>query len=260
MEIIIQPDARTASELAARIVAGIIREKPRAVIGFPTGSTPHELYRVLVRMHREDGLDFSGVTTFNLDEYVGLPPDHPASYHAYMEARLFAHVNVSRDRIHIPDGLAADIPAYCRRYEDDIRKAGGIDVQILGIGVDGHIGFNEPSSSLGSRTRIKTLTRQTRRENAAEFGGEDRVPFHVLTMGVGTILESRMILLLAFGAKKAPIVGRAVEGPVTALVPASALQLHPRTVIILDEPAAAGLSKADYYRYVYEHKPDWQKY
>jgi len=177
-----------------------------------------------------------------------------------METHLFAHVNVSRDRVHIPDGLAADIPASCRRYEDDIRKAGGIDVQILGIGVDGHIGFNEPSSSLGSRTRIKTLTRQTRRENAAEFGGEDRVPFHVLTMGVGTILDSRMILLLAFGAKRAPIVARAIEGPVTALVPASALQLHPRTVFLLDEAAAGELSKADYYRYVYEHKPDWQKY
>lgn len=260
MEIIIQPDAITASALAARIVAGFIREKPHAVIGFPTGSTPLAFYENLIRMNREEGLDFSRTTTFNLDEFVGLSPDHPASYHAYMDRHLFNHINISRSRIHIPDGLAADIPSYCRQYEDEIRTAGGIDIQILGIGVDGHIGFNEPTSSLGSRTRIKTLTRQTRRENAPEFGSEDGVPYHVLTMGVGTILDSRMILLLAFGAKKAAVVAQAAEGPVTALVPASALQLHPQTVFILDEPASSGLSKADYYRYVYEHKPDWQNY
>ena len=260
MEIIVQPDAGTASLLAARIVAGIIRDKPHAVIGFPTGSTPIAFYANMVRLHREEGLDFSRITTFNLDEFVGLPPDHPASYHAYMDKHLFGHVNLSRDRIHIPDGTAADIPAYCRKYEDDIRTAGGIDIQILGIGLDGHIGFNEPTSSLGSRTRLKTLTRQTRQDNAAEFGGEERVPTHVLTMGVGTILDSRMILLLAFGAKKAEIVARTIEGPVAALVPASALQLHPRTVFLLDEPASARLAKVDYYRYVYDHKPDWQKY
>ncbi|MBN2207180.1 MAG: glucosamine-6-phosphate deaminase [Candidatus Aminicenantes bacterium] len=260
MEVIIQPDAAAAGLLAARMVAAVIKDKPHAVIGFPTGSTPIPFYARLVRMHREDGLDFSRITTFNLDEFVALAHDHPASYHAYMEKHLFGHVNVARDRIHIPDGTAADIPSYCRQYEDDIRTAGGIDIQILGIGPDGHIGFNEPTSSLGSRTRIKTLTLQTRRDNAAEFGGEDKVPFHVLTMGIGTILDSRMILLLAFGAKKAEIVARAVEGPITALVPASALQLHPRTVLLLDEPAAARLTKADYYRYVYEHKPDWQNY
>ncbi|MCJ7587686.1 MAG: glucosamine-6-phosphate deaminase [Candidatus Aminicenantes bacterium] len=260
MEIIIQPDSGTASALAAKIVARIIKDNPDAVIGFPTGATPLEFYRNLVRMHREEGLDFSRTTTFNLDEFVGLPPDHSGSYHVYMDKHLFGQVNVGRDRIHIPDGLAADIPASCRRYEEEIRTAGGIDVQILGIGVDGHIGFNEPTSSLGSRTRIKTLTRQTRRENAAEFGGEDNVPYHVLTMGIGTILDSRLILLLAFGAKKAPIVAQTVEGPVTALIPASALQHHPRTILILDEEAAGELAKADYYRYVYEHKPDWQKY
>jgi glucosamine-6-phosphate deaminase len=260
MEVIIQPDAEAGSLLAARIVAGIIKDKPHAVVGFPTGSTPIAFYARLIRMHREEGLDFSLVTTFNLDEFVGLPPDHPASYHAYMDKHLFRHVNVARERVHIPDGRAADIPSYCRAYEEAIRTAGGIDIQILGIGLDGHIGFNEPTSSLGCRTRIKTLTRQTRRDNAAEFGSEDEVPYHVLTMGVGTILDSRMILLLAFGAKKAEIVARTVEGPVAALVPASALQLHPRTVFLLDEAAAAGLSKIDYYRYVYEHKPDWQKY
>lgn len=260
MEVIIQPDAATASLLAARMVAAVVRDKPHAVIGFPTGSTPIPFYAHLVRMHREDGLDFSRITTFNLDEFVGLASSHPASYHAYMEKHLFGHVNASRDRIHVPDGTASDIPSYCRQYEDDIRSAGGIDVQVLGIGQDGHIGFNEPTSSLGSRTRIKTLTRQTRRDNASEFGGEDNVPDHVLTMGIGTILDSRMILLLAFGAKKAGIVARTVEGPVTALVPASALQLHPQTVLLLDEPAASALDKADYYRYVYEHKPDWQKF
>jgi len=259
MEIVIQPDAEKAGALAARIVAQVIREKPHAVIGFPTGSTPLGFYTNLVRMHKENGLDFSRITTFNLDEFVGLAPAHPGSYHAYMDRHLFAYVNVDRDRVHIPDGLASDIPSYCRRYEDDIQAAGGIDIQILGIGVDGHIGFNEPTSSLGSRTRIKTLTEQTRRENAADFGSEDRVPHHVLTMGVGTIMESRMVLLLAFGAKKAAIVAQTVEGPVTAMVPASVLQHHPRTTFILDEAAAAKLTKIEYYRYVYDHKPDWQK-
>jgi glucosamine-6-phosphate deaminase len=259
MEIIIQPDAALASRLAARIVARAVREKPAAVLGFATGRTPLLLYRELVRLHKEESLDFSAVTSFNLDEYVGLDPAHPESFHAYMGTHLFSGLNIVPRRIFIPDGLAADVPAYCRAFEDLIRAAGGIDLQILGIGTDGHLGFNEPTSSLASRTRIKTLTPETRRDNARFFGGEDKVPHHVITMGLGTIMDCRTNLLLAFGASKAKAVARTVEGPITAMVPASILQLHPQTILLLDEEAASGLQRADYYRYIYAHKPDWQK-
>ncbi|HPW17804.1 MAG TPA: glucosamine-6-phosphate deaminase [Candidatus Aminicenantes bacterium] len=260
MEIIIQPDSQQASQVAARIVARTVREKPHAVIGLATGNTPLQLYRILVEMHREQGLDFSGVTCFNLDEYLGLPQAHPSSYHSYMWAHLFSLINVAKERIHIPDGLAQDIPASCRKYEQAIRSAGGIDVQVLGIGTNGHIGFNEPSSSLQSRTRIKTLTDETRRSNAAGFGSEAAVPTHVITMGLGTIMESRLCLLLAFGKKKARAVAQTVEGPVTAMVPGSVLQMHPRAILVLDREAASELKMAEYYSWVYEHKPGWQKY
>lgn len=260
MEIIIQPDSRQASQVAARIVARLVTDKPRAVLGFATGGTPLPLYRELVRMHRESDLDFSGVTSFNLDEYVGLSPAHPSSFHSYMWAHLFSHINVPKERINIPDGLSPDIPAYCRQYEQAIRSAGGIDIQILGIGTNGHIGFNEPTSSLSSRTRIKTLTEESRRNTAAGFGGHERVPTHVITMGLGTITDSRMCLLLAFGKKKARAVARAVEGPVTAMMPGSVLQMHPRTVVVLDRDASSELEMASYYTWVYDHKPDWQKY
>jgi len=260
MEIIIQPDSHQASQIAARIVARIVREKPHAVLGFATGNTPLQLYRNLVRMHREQGLDFAGVTSFNLDEYVGIPPAHPSSFHSYMWAHLFSGINMPRERVHIPDGLTADIPAACRQYEQSIRSAGGIDVQVLGIGTNGHIGFNEPSSSLSSRTRIKTLAEETRLDAAAAFGGEESVPTHVLTMGLGTIMDSKMCLLLAFGKKKARAIALAVEGAVTAMVPASVLQMHSRAVLVVDKDAASELKMADYYAWVYEHKPDWQKY
>ena len=260
MEIIIQPDSQQASELAARIVARTVREKPHAVLGLATGNTPLQLYRNLVRMHRESGLDFGGVTSFNLDEYVGTPPAHPSSFHSYMWAHLFSEINMPKERINIPDGLTADIPAACRKYEQAIRSAGGIDIQVLGIGTNGHIGFNEPSSSLSSRTRIKTLTEETRNDAAAAFGGEESVPTHVITMGLGSIIDSKMCLLLAFGKKKAKSVALAAEGPVTAMVPGSILQMHPRTILVLDEDAASELKMADYYVWVNEHKPDWQKY
>lgn len=260
MEIIIQPDSQQASQIAARIVARTVREKPHAVLGLATGNTPLQLYRNLVRMHREQGLDFGGVTSFNLDEYVGIPPAHPSSFHSYMWAHLFSGINMPRERVHIPDGMTSDIPASCRQYEQAIRSAGGIDVQVLGIGTNGHIGFNEPSSSLSSRTRIKTLTEETRLDAAAAFGGEESVPTHVLTMGLGTIMDSKMCLLLAFGKKKARAVALASEGPITAMVPGSILQMHPRAVLVLDKDAASELKMADYYTWVHDHKPDWQKY
>ena len=256
MEIIIQPTLEAAGQIAARIVARLLREKPDAVLGLATGSTALAVYRELVAMK----LDWSRVTTFNLDEYVGLPAEHPQSYHAFMREKLFRHVNIARTNVHIPDGMTRDIPAFCAQYETEIEAAGGIDLQVLGIGTDGHIGFNEPSSSLASRTRIKTLTRETRRDNARFFGSEEAVPHHVITMGIGTIMEARQVLLLAFGATKAKAVAEAVEGPVTAMNPASILQMHPVAKCVFDEPAAGSLKKAEYYRWVYENKPKWQRF
>jgi glucosamine-6-phosphate deaminase len=255
MEIIIQSTPQAATEIAARLMAKLIGKKPGAVIGLATGSTPELLYRSLINLH----LDWSRVTTFNLDEYIGIPREHPQSYHSFMQQQLFRHVNIRPESVHIPDGMAADIPAACQSYESQISAAGGIDLQLLGIGTDGHIGFNELTSSLASRTRIKTLTPQTRRDNARFFGNEDQVPQHVITMGIGTILEARHCLLLAFGAKKARAIAGAVEGPVTAMNPASALQLHPHVTLCLDEAAATELRMTEYYRWVYDQKPDWQK-
>lgn len=260
MEVIIQADAHAASVVAARLISHLLREKPNAVLGFATGNTPILMYQELVRKFREGHIDFSRVTTFNLDEYVGLPPEHPASYRSFMFRHFFDHVNVARDRIHLPDGMAHDIPAHCEEYEARIRDAGGIDLQILGIGTQGHIGFNEPTSSLGSRTRIKTLTPRTRRDNAFLFGGEDKVPKHVITMGIGTIMEAKQCVLLAFSKGKAQAIARAVEGPITAMMPASILQMHPVVKIFLDEGAASQLQNTNYYHWVYEGKPEWQRF
>jgi glucosamine-6-phosphate deaminase len=259
MEIIIQPDVPAASRIGARLIARLIRQKPDAVLGLATGRSPIPLYAELARMNREEGLDFARVRTFNLDEFIGLPPEHPASYHTFMKTHLFDHINIPPSGIHIPDGTAPDIEHTCRAYEEKIRACGGIDLQVLGVGSDGHIGFNEPTSSLASRTRIKTLTDRTRMDNAADFGRPEDVPYHVLTMGIGTIMESRACLLLAFGRKKAKAVAASAEGPITAMVPASVLQMHPRAVVLLDEEAASELTRTEYYRWVFEHKPDWQK-
>jgi glucosamine-6-phosphate deaminase len=255
MEIIIQPDAESAAEMAARIFAELIHSKPKAVLGLATGSTPLPLYRKLI----DRNLDWSGITSFNLDEYIGVGPEHPQSYHAFMHGNLFEHVNIHPANIHIPDGMSTDPEAHCREYEENIQSAGGIDLQLLGIGTDGHIGFNEPTSSLASRTRIKTLTSRTRKDNARFFGSEDAVPFHVITMGIGTILDTRKTLLLATGKNKAQAVAQAVEGPITSMNPASALQLHPSAIFCLDEEAASELTRTDYYRWVFDNKPSWQK-
>ena len=256
MEIIIQPTAEAATSVAARIIARLLQEKPNAVIGLATGSTPLLLYRELIAMQ----LDWSRVTTFNLDEYIGLPADHPQSYHRFMWDNFFSHLNIDPKNVHIPDGMAADVPRFCATYEQRIRDAGGIDVQVLGIGTDGHIGFNEPTSSLASRTRIKTLTPQTRRDNARFFANEAEVPSHCITMGIGTIMEARQTLMLAFGANKSDAIAQAVEGPITAINPASILQMHPDAVFCLDDAAAAQLARTDYYHWVYANKPDWQQH
>lgn len=256
MEIIIQPTREAATIVSARIIARLLREKPDAVLGLATGSTPLLLYRELVAMK----LDWSRVTTFNLDEYIGLPREHPQSYHTFMWENLFKQVNIARRNVHIPDGNARDVPKFCAKYEKQIRVAGGIDLQVLGIGTDGHIGFNEPTSSLASRTRIKTLTRQTIADNARFFGSPSKVPHHVITMGIGTIMEARQVLLLAFGPKKARAIAEAAEGPITAMNPASILQMHPVAKVCLDEEAASLLRHPEYYRWVYENKPGWQQF
>jgi glucosamine-6-phosphate deaminase len=260
MEIVIKPNCEAMSHCAGDFVEAWLSRKPDLVLGLATGSTPLGLYRELARRHRDSGLSFARVTTFNLDEYIGLPADHPQSYHSFMRESLFRHVDLDPRRTHLPDGNAADIAAECAAYEAAIRAAGGIDLQVLGIGHDGHIGFNEPSSSLRSRTRIKTLTEQTIRANARFFGGADKVPHHAITVGVGTIFEAQCCLLLATGTEKAAAVAAAVEGPLTAMCPASALQLHESCTLILDEAAAVGLKRRDYYRYVYDSKPAWQQW
>ncbi|HEY7194421.1 MAG TPA: glucosamine-6-phosphate deaminase [Gemmatimonadales bacterium] len=255
MEVIVQKDYAAMSKTAAHIVAELLNTKPNAVLGMATGSTPLGLYQELVRLHKKEQLDFSRVTTFNLDEYVGLNVNHPQSYHYFMHEHFFQHVNIPPHNINIPSGTTSNYPAFCQWYENRIVECGGIDLQILGIGTDGHIGFNEPTSSLSSRTRLKTLSKQTIDDNARFFERREDVPVYAITMGVGTILEARQLLLVASGKGKARAIAQTVEGPVTSMVTASALQLHRDAVVIVDEEAAAGLEMRDYYDFIYAAKP-----
>jgi len=260
VEVIIQPNDEAAASLVARIAAHDLRSNPHLVLGLATGKTMERVYRQLVRSHKEEKLDFSLCRTFNLDEYVGLFPSDPNSYRHYMDQHLFRHVNIEPRNTHLPNGLASNLDEECRRYEGLIQRFGGIDLQLLGIGRAGHIGFNEPLSSLRSRTRVKALTPLTLRQNAPWFGGEDKVPRRAITMGVGTIIEARRCLLLATGSSKAEVIAQAVEGPITSMVTASALQLHPRCTVVVDEAAAGKLKEKDYYRWIFENEPEWEDY
>lgn len=260
MEVIIQPDAGKAALLVARLIGDEVRANPRLVLGLATGRTMEPVYAEMVRMHREDGQDYSRCRTFNLDEYVGLGADHPNSYRRFMNEHLFSGINIDMRDTHLPDGLAADLDAECAHYEQQIRECGGIGLQLLGIGVAGHIGFNEPLSALLSRTRLKALSPATMKQNAGLFPRPEDMPRRGITMGVGTILESRKCVLLATGSEKAEIVARAVEGPITAMVSASALQLHPSCRVIVDEAAASRLEGRDYYRWIFENEPEWAPY
>ena len=250
MDVVICRSYEELSKAAARVVADLVTHKPNAVLGFATGSSPVGLYTELARLHREEGLDFSKVTTFNLDEYVGLPADHPQSYRRFMNEHLFNHINVPVQNTHVPSGTAASPKAFCEGYEKQIRDAGGIDLQVLGIGSDGHIAFNEPGSSLGSRTRRVTLTEQTLDDNARFFKKKSDVPRHAISMGVGTILEARKLLMVVNGESKAPALAAAIEGPITSMITASALQLHPDAVVFVDEDAASQLKMRDYYEWI----------
>jgi glucosamine-6-phosphate deaminase len=253
MLVILKRDNEEVNEQAAQLIASAIKKKPALTLGLATGKTMLGLYRHLARLHQAGSLDLSHVVTFNLDEYLGLPASHPQSYHHFMHENFFRHVNVPPRNIHIPDGsIRGDYDAYCASYEQSIRTAGGIDLQLLGIGRNGHIGFNEPTSSLASRTRLKVLSRETLDDNAKSFGPGEESPRCAITMGIGTILEARKILLLATGASKAAPVAKSIEGPITCAVSASALQLHPDVTFVLDEPAAAQLAQRDYYHRVLE--------
>lgn len=242
MDIIVRDDAASASLLTAWLLADRIRARPDIVLGLATGRTMEPVYAELVRMHRQDGLDFSGVRSFNLDEYIGIAADDPCSYRVTMQRLLFDLVNIDPARTHLLDGMAPNGKAEGRRYEALIASAGGIDLQLLGIGESGHIGFNEPQSSVMSRTRDRTLTQQTRRQNASLFGGDwEAVPARAMTMGVGTILDAAELLMLATGGAKAAMLARAIEGPVDCTISASAIQLHPACRVIADIDAAGSL-------------------
>ena len=260
MEVIIQPNKEAAASLVSRIIAHDLRANPHLVLGLATGATMERVYRQLVTLHQEQHLDFSLCSTFNLDEYVGLFPSDPNSYRHYMDEHLFRRVNIDPRNTHLPNGMATDLEAECRQYEALIQRFGGIDLQLVGIGKAGHIGFNEPLSALRSRTRVKALTPTTLQQNAPLFGGEDKVPRRAITMGVGTIIEARRCILLATGESKAAVLAKAVEGPITSMVTASALQLHPRCTVVVDEEAASQLVEKDYYRWIFANEPEWQDY
>jgi glucosamine-6-phosphate deaminase len=257
MEIVILGGSRQIGKLAADAIEQLLRRKPAAVLGLATGSSPLPVYDELAARH-EQGLDFSRASGFALDEYVGLPAGHPESYREVVRREFTNRVNIAPENVHGPDGTATDIPAACDAYEQAIAAAGGVDLQLLGVGTDGHIGFNEPGSSFASRTRIKSLIEQTRRDNARFFNSLAEVPHHVITQGLGTIMAARHVILLATGAQKAQAVRDFVEGPVAAICPASVLQFHPHATVLLDEAAASALKLADFYRHTYENKPAWQ--
>ena len=261
MEVVITSDEGEAGRLGADVVTELLRRRPDAVIGVATGSSPLAIYDELGRRIDAGELSLKHARAFMLDEYIGLPPDHPERYHQVIHRDFVAKVDIEPRHVHGPDGSAQDVPAACAAYERAIAEAGGIDVQILGVGTDGHIAFNEPGSSLVSRTRLKTLTERTRLDNSRFFDGDaDAVPRHCITQGLGTIMDARAVVLVAQGAGKADAVAAMVEGPITAMVPGSILQMHPHATVVVDEAAAAGLKLAEYYRLTYDSKPQWQRY
>lgn len=259
MEVVIVPDRSAGGAAVGGAFAALVSREPKAVIGLATGSSAEPVYADLVARYQSGEMSFKQVRAFQLDEYVGLPPGHPESYRAVLQRQVTDRLDLDGGEVRGPDSAAGDLLGACAAYESEIAAVGGVDLQLLGIGTDGHIGFNEPGSSLGSRTRLKTLTAQTRVDNARFFGGDvEAVPQHVITQGVGTILSARHLVLVAWGAEKADAVARCVEGPVTAMVPASALQLHPHATVVVDEAAASNLTLAGYYRDTWEAKPAWQ--
>lgn len=259
MEIVICQDSAQAGKLGADIITALLKGKPDAVLGLATGSSPLAIYDELAARCSAGEVSFAKARGFSLDEYVALPADHPETYHNVIRRDFVHRVDFDDSAVRGPDGLAQDIPAFCAEYEAAMADAGGVDLQILGIGTDGHIGFNEPGSSLASRTRIKTLTKQTLIDNARFFDDDiDKVPTHCITQGLGTIMSARQIVLVASGEGKAEAVQHLAEGSVSAMWPGTILQHHPHVTVLLDEAAAGGLQLSDYYRETYAAKPDWQ--
>ncbi|MGI6651211.1 MAG: glucosamine-6-phosphate deaminase [Limnochordia bacterium] len=240
MNVIVVNNFNRMSEEAAKLLVAQVRTKPGSVLGLATGSTPLGVYKLLAEYHQA-GVDFSRVITFNLDEYIGLAPDHPQSYRYYMEENLFSKINIKQENTHVPSGIAPDLEAECRRYEEAIRQAGGIDLQLLGIGSNGHIGFNEPGTPFDSTTQIVDLTESTIRDNSRFFDSPDEVPTQAVSMGIKSIMQAKSIVLIASGGSKADAVCAAVHGPVTPEVPASVLQLHPSVTIVVDQAAGGRL-------------------
>jgi glucosamine-6-phosphate deaminase len=259
MEVVVCASAREAAALAADTIARLLSRKPEAALGLATGSSPLGVYAELARRVRAGKLTMAHARGFLLDEYVGLPRGHEQSYRSVIHRDLISRVDLDPARVHAPDGTAADVDSECAAFEEAIARAGGVDLQLLGVGTDGHIAFNEPGSSLASRTRIKTLTRQTREDNARFFDGDlDQVPTHCLTQGLATIMGARHLVLLATGRGKAEAVHQLVEGPVSAMWPATILQHHPHVTVLVDDAAASRLQLADYFRETYRSKPEWQ--
>ncbi len=250
MKIVILKNSDEVAAYGADIFVRFISKKPAAVLGLATGSTPVALYKQLISAYEQNRVSFKAVSTFNLDEYLGIAAEHPQSYRYFMNHQLFNHIDIDKQNTQVPQGDAEDPFAACERYESAIKKKGGIDIQLLGIGRNGHIGFNEPSSSLMSRTRVKTLTRATIDDNARFFSADEYQPHLSLTMGIGTILESKKVVLLATGESKADAVKAMVEGPLTASCPASALQMHQDAVVIVDDAAASKLLDVDFYKHI----------
>lgn len=243
------------------MLADRVKAKPSAVLGLATGRTMEGVYEELVRLAAAEEIDFSGVSTFNLDEYVGVSPDDERSYRRYMQDRLFSHLNILPSNTHVPNGAASDPAEEARAYEAAIRAAGGIDLQLLGLGSNGHIGFNEPLTGFASRTRVQVLAPHTREQNAGAFGGDpNAVPEAALTVGVGTILDAREALLVATGESKAEILAQSLEGPIRGVITATALQLHQECTVIADEAAAAQLELAGFYRESARLSPRWEAY
>lgn len=261
MKVVIRPTREDANRLTARLIAARLRRKPDLKLGLATGRTMEAVYAELVRQHREEALDFSLCRTFNLDEYAGIPAEHPGSYRTYMNTHLFDPVNIDPRNTFLPDGMAEDLHAECALYEQAILESGGIDLQLLGLGGDGHIGFNEPLSAFESRTRAVMLNPATLAQNSEMFGGDpDRVPKRALTMGVGTILEAAQIVFLVTGKAKAEIFAKAVEGPVTSMISATALQFHADCVAVADEDAASLLEGREHYRWLFANDPEWENF
>jgi|Deesub1362B_J571_1020462.scaffolds.fasta_scaffold00859_3 glucosamine-6-phosphate deaminase len=254
MEVIITTNYDEICQEAANIILQEWKRKNNLVLGLATGSTPLGVYKKIIELYQKGEIDFSQVVTFTLDEYLGLDEDHPQSFAYFMKKNFFQHINIKKENIFRLKGKPENIETECQKYEEKIKSFGGIDIQILGIGRNGHIGFNEPGSSLSSRTRVKTLTQETIEDNARFFKNKEDVPKFCLTMGIGTIMEAKMIVLLATGRNKSEAIFKCVEGPITASVPASVLQFHPQAKVIIDQEAAFLLTRKDHYQWVYRNK------